>query len=476
MIGRSHLWLLGAHQEACLLEGDSAELVRVVLAFASAPVTREAILAHTAERAGGMDHAATVEQAVELLVRLGALVEVGEPVGEPRPAAESASVRGRIVVGVTGGIAALHAPLLVERLLAASHEVRVVMTRSARRFVTTRSFEALTHRPVVTSIWGGEPDTPAPHVDLAHWADLVVIHPLTATTLARLAVGDCSDSVAATATATRAPVLVVPSMNATMLAAPAVQHNLEQIRERGFFVAHPGAGIEVADLPAERPRRFGGAAPIAYVVRFARLLLERVAVDAPRLLSHAEWEAEYAPRAERGADPPVDSDVVRALDEHAPKPSRVLDIGTGLGAVAREASRRGHVVVATDFATAAIERASRVAPDIPVTWLVDDATASSLHGLFDLCIDRGCLGCIPASRRERYLSGLAALVRPGGVVLLKVHRAPPLQLRAHGFTREEIVALVKSHFTLLEVRESTLSFGTAGDRPAWAFVLRRSAT
>jgi hypothetical protein len=92
-----------------------------------------------------------------------------------------------------------------------------------------------------------------------------------------------------------------------------------------------------------------------------------------------------------------------------------------------------------------------------------------------VCIDRGCFGCVPVSRRERYVGRIAALVRVGGVWVLKVHRAAPV-LRAHGFTSEEVVQLAAASFEPIAVRESTLRFGEAGEQPAWTLELRRRAT
>jgi SAM-dependent methyltransferase len=305
-------------------------------------------------------------------------------------------------------------------------------------------------------------------VELARWADVVVVYPCTATTLARVAAGDCSEIVSAVATTTRAPVLLAPSMNPEMWKAPAVQENLDRVTGSGFFVAHPAHAVEVAEAPAERTRRMGGASPVPHVLRYVSLLLARAAADLPRLATRAEWELEHASQA---VDDAIDPDIARALDDHAR--GRVLDVGTGLGAVARAAARRGHEVVATDFARTAIERAEAVAPDVPVTWVVDDATDSSLCGTFDLCIDRGCFGCIPEGRRGRYVERMAALVRAGGEWLLKVHRAPTPSLRAHGFSREQVLAIVSSHFDPIDVGESLLSYGSARSCPAWTLRLRR---
>jgi phosphopantothenoylcysteine decarboxylase len=458
----------GAHAEAvCALEGDHADLVLAVLEHAAEATARDAIVERILAEAGADSSLRpAVDQAIDLLVQWGALVASREE----EPMTPARLLQGaHVAVCVTGAVGAVYTPPFVERLVAAGHEVRVAMTRSARRFISARSFRAITHRPVATSLWKGTPKEPAPHVAIARWADVVVVYPCTATTLARLAIGDCSELVSAIATTTRAPVLLVPSMNLEMWRAPAVTENLERLRAHGFFVAHPATGHEVADAPAERVRRGGVAAPAVLVMRYVGWLLERSLGAGPRVLSRAEWDAEH----DRHAAAAVDDDIARALDEHAPSPARVLEVGTGLGAVARAAAKRGHLVVATDFSRRAIERAQAVDPGAGVTWVVDDAAATSLHGSFDVCVDRGCFGCIPVARRARYAEGVASLVRPGGVLVLKVHLAPAREIRAFGFTREEVTALFEPWFSPIAAGDSTLGFGDLAASPALLFEMRR---
>jgi SAM-dependent methyltransferase/3-polyprenyl-4-hydroxybenzoate decarboxylase len=473
LLGQGQVFLFGprdgAQAEAvCALEGDHADLVLAVLEHAGEALARDDIVQRVLAEAGAdTSLRPAVDQAIDLLEKWGALVAA--------PRATELAIEARLLQGahvavcITGAIGAVYTPPFVERLVAAGHEVRVAMTPSARRFISARSFRAITHRPVATSLWKGTPREPAPHVAIARWADVVVVYPCTATTLGRLASGDCSELVSAIATTTRAPVLLVPSMNLEMWRAPAVTENLARLRAHGFFVAHPGSGLEVADAPAERVRRGGVAAPAVHVTRYVGWLVERALGAGPRVLSRAEWDAEH----DRHAVAPVEDDIARALDAHAPSPARVLEVGTGLGAVARAAAKRGHVVVATDFSRRAIARAQAVDPEAAVTWVVDDATDTSLRGPFDVCIDRGCFGCIPVARRERYAEGIASLVRPGGVLVLEVHLAPARHIRAFGFTREEVTALFEPWFSAIAVRESTLGFGELAGSPALLFELRR---
>ena len=466
--GQNAVFLFGARAEdACSLEGDHASLVEAVLDAAAAPIPREKLVARILSEAGAEpSQRAAVDASVDLLLRFGALVHPGAEAVPEAPLVGG----GRVLLCVTGAIGALYAPMLVERLVAARHDVRVAMTRSARRFIRPRSFEAVTHRRVAHDLWQGTPEAPAPHIELARWADVVVVYPCTATTLARLVAGDCSELVSATVTSTRAPVLLAPSMNVEMLRAPAVAGNLARLRERGFFIAYGGTGTEVADAPDERVRRGGVAAPASHVTRYVSWLFDRAAGAEPRLLSRAEWDAELDGHAMADA---VDPDVARALENHASSPARVLEVGTGLGAIARAAARMGHVVVATDFSRRAIERAGKAAGAASVTWVVDDVTQSSVVGSFDVCVDRGCLGCIPVSRRERYAAAVASLVRPSGVLVLKVHEAPARQVRAHGFTREDVQALFEPWFLPIAVNESRLRFGEIQEGPALLFELRR---
>lgn len=469
MTGPGGVWLLGGEADGAVrLEGDSAALVLAVLESAGTPRPVGVLVEQVLAQAGGDASArGPIDEAIALLARLGALVAPGENV-TPAP-----RVVGNVLLAVTGAIGAADVPRLVQGLVAVGHDVRVVMTRSARRFVAPRALEALTHRPVARGMWGGTPTEPAPHVALARWADVVVVCPCTATTLGRIAAGDCSELVSAVATTTRAPVLLVPSMNEAMLSAPRVEANLEALTQAGFFVAHPGQGHEVADAPGERALRPGAATAVANVTRWVEVLLEHARRDAPRLASAAEWDAEHEELPAPAVDAPLDPALSRALDACAPRAARVLDVGTGAGEIARAAARRGHAVVATDVSSVAIGRAQAVAPEIDVTWLVDDATASSLHARFDVCIDRACLGCVGLARRERYLAQVAAWLRPGGAWILQVHQAPAGTLRSYAFTADELRTMTAEHFEVVSIEASTLSFGAWSGRPAWTCVLKR---
>jgi len=147
-----------------------------------------------------------------------------------------------VVLGVTGSIAAYKAAELASRLTQAGARVEVVMSESATRFVSPLTFRSLTGRPVVTSMWEASSDFSIEHVALAEAADIVVIAPATADIIARLAVGITDDMISCTVLATKAPVILAPAMNVNMLQNTATQHNLAELKARGFTIVEPDCG------------------------------------------------------------------------------------------------------------------------------------------------------------------------------------------------------------------------------------------
>ncbi|HLB29200.1 MAG TPA: bifunctional phosphopantothenoylcysteine decarboxylase/phosphopantothenate--cysteine ligase CoaBC [Dehalococcoidia bacterium] len=148
----------------------------------------------------------------------------------------------RVVLGVTGSIAAYKAAELASQLVQAGAQVDVVMTEAAIRFVTPLTFRSLTGRPVYVEMFDPETEVAEQHVALARQADAVVIAPATASTIARLAQGLASDMVSVVALATRAPILLAPAMDTQMFDHPATQANLALLQQRGVAVVGPGAG------------------------------------------------------------------------------------------------------------------------------------------------------------------------------------------------------------------------------------------
>ena len=131
-----------------------------------------------------------------------------------------------IVLGVTGSIAAYKAADLASKLTQAGAKVNVVMTEAATKFVTPLTFRSLTKRPVITSMWELSSEFSIEHVALADAADVVVIAPITANVIAKLAAGIADDMLTATVLATRAPVIIAPAMHANMFQNPVTQDNL----------------------------------------------------------------------------------------------------------------------------------------------------------------------------------------------------------------------------------------------------------
>jgi phosphopantothenoylcysteine decarboxylase/phosphopantothenate--cysteine ligase len=153
-------------------------------------------------------------------------------------------VNKRILLGVTGGIAAYKSADLVRRLQDAGAEVRVVMTQGACEFITPLTMQALSGHPVHTDLLDPRAEAAMGHIELARWADLVLIAPASADFLARLAYGHGNDLLATLCLATGAPVAVAPAMNQQMWADQATQKNQLILQEKGIHIFGPGAGSQ----------------------------------------------------------------------------------------------------------------------------------------------------------------------------------------------------------------------------------------
>ena len=148
----------------------------------------------------------------------------------------------RVLLCVCGGIAAYKAADLVRRLRDAGAEVSVAMTENAQRFVAATTFQALSTRTVRTSLWDAAAEAAMGHIELARWADRVLVAPATANTLAKLAYGMADDLVSTLCLATTAPLTVAPAMNHRMWLHPATRANVELLRARGAQVLDPADG------------------------------------------------------------------------------------------------------------------------------------------------------------------------------------------------------------------------------------------
>lgn len=166
--------------------------------------------------------------------------------GSTPPAQPSAALRdARILVGVTGGIAAYKTAWLVSRLAQAGAQVTVAMTRSATRFVTPLTFQALSGRPVYTSQWQHVESQDPQHISLARSASAAIVAPCTMDCMAKLAIGRADDVVSLILSAidrTRTPVLLAPSMNEVMWSQPSTQRNAKQLFTDGYQLVGPGEG------------------------------------------------------------------------------------------------------------------------------------------------------------------------------------------------------------------------------------------
>ncbi|HPF24981.1 MAG TPA: bifunctional phosphopantothenoylcysteine decarboxylase/phosphopantothenate--cysteine ligase CoaBC [Steroidobacteraceae bacterium] len=148
----------------------------------------------------------------------------------------------RIVLGVTGGIAAYKSPDLVRRLRERGAEVQVVMTAAAREFITPTTFQAVSGRAVRSDLWDAAGEAAMSHIELARWADLVLVAPATADFLARLAHGHANDLLTTLCMATTAQIAVAPAMNRQMWLNAATQDNVALLRSRGIAIHGPGSG------------------------------------------------------------------------------------------------------------------------------------------------------------------------------------------------------------------------------------------
>ena len=164
-----------------------------------------------------------------------------KPAASPSP---SAAVPRRILLGVTGGIAAYKAAELLRLLQQAGHEVRVVMTRAAMEFVRPLTFQALSGKPVHSDLLDPNAEAAMGHIELARWVERILIAPASADVIARLAHGQADDLLAAVCLASEAPVAIAPAMNRAMWAHAATAENIQILQRRGVQVWGPDEGVQ----------------------------------------------------------------------------------------------------------------------------------------------------------------------------------------------------------------------------------------
>lgn len=460
--------ILGRRGSALRLEGESATFVRALLGALRRPCSIESLIDELSEGLADAERAAcdrAARTAMRALIAHGVVTEAPAPqplLQHPR----------RVLVAVCGAVAAVDAPALARVLIARGHEVRVVLTPSARRFVSRRALEAITHAPVLRSLWEGDASDPAPHVSLARWAELVAVYPCSAATLSALAAGDASTLLTALVCATRARVVVAPSMNASMWSAAGTRANVETLRARGVVIVHPTLGDEVADDPRARADMLG---PAIGPGDFAAILDELLA---PLPIAAESWERLYArgdapaPLWEIERDETLESLAAQHLSP-ATHP-RLLDAGCGLGALARAFASAGFTVTALDLSETAVLRASRLDVEGRVTWLTDDLRRSRLRARFDVVVDRGCLHALDASERAGYVRQVAEWLRPGGVWLVKVHARGCPPCGTARFSIEELDATLGGAFVRVGVERCEFGGRVSRDALAAAYLRRGS--
>jgi phosphopantothenoylcysteine synthetase/decarboxylase len=175
-----------------------------------------------------------------------------------------------VVLGVTGSIAAYKAADLTGLLVKAGARVRVVMTDAATRIVAPITLQTLSRHPVAVDLWEADKDWQPGHIDLADSADLLVVAPATANTIARFAHGLAPNLLCNIYLATQAPVLVAPAMNGKMLAHPATRANLELLERRGNHIIDADEGMLACGYEGK-----GKLAPVEAIFRYIEELLGR---------------------------------------------------------------------------------------------------------------------------------------------------------------------------------------------------------
>jgi len=150
----------------------------------------------------------------------------------------------KVLLGISGGIAAYKTPDLVRRLRERGADVQIVMTASAEEFVTETALQAVSGRPIRSNLWDKEAEAAMSHIELARWAEVVLIAPATAEVMARIASGGAADLLTTICLATEAPIVLAPAMNHVMWSNPATQANRAVLEEHGIHLLGPGIGSQ----------------------------------------------------------------------------------------------------------------------------------------------------------------------------------------------------------------------------------------
>ena len=165
----------------------------------------------------------------------------------------------KIVLGITGSIAAYKACLIIRGLVKAGAEVQVVITPAGKEFITPITLSALTHKPVISEFFAQRDGTWNSHVDLGLWADAMLIAPCTASTLGKMANGIADNMLITTYLSMKAPVFIAPAMDLDMYKHPSTQENMQRLKGYGNIIIEPASGFLASGLEGkgrmEEPER-----------------------------------------------------------------------------------------------------------------------------------------------------------------------------------------------------------------------------
>lgn len=282
----------------------------------------------------------------------------------------------KILLGVSGGIAAYKAPELVRRLRDRGAEVRVMMTSAARAFITPLSLQAVSGYPVFDDLLDPAAEAAMGHIELAKWADLIVLAPASADLIARITAGMANDLVTTACLASDAPLALVPAMNQQMYRAAITQENLQRLQQRGVMIWGPDSGSQACgdtgpgrmlDPLAIVAHAFEWAEPVRDLQHLSIMITAgptREALDPVRYISnHSSGKMGYAiaaAAARRGARVTLVSGPVTLA---APAGVQRIDVTTALEMQAAVMAQIGqqHIFIAS--AAVADYRAATVAAE-----------------------------------------------------------------------------------------------------------------
>ena len=191
----------------------------------------------------------------------------------------STLINKRIILGVSGSIAAYKSPDIVRRLQDLGAEVRVILTAGGREFVSERSLQTVSKNKVHDNLWDSEAELSMGHIELAKWADVVIIAPASANTIAKLCHGKADDLLSTVILATSASVMVAPSMNQQMYASLAMKDNLKLLQKRGVRIIDPGFGEQACGDVGE-----GRLAEVSEIARQTAELFQNNTLGGKRVL------------------------------------------------------------------------------------------------------------------------------------------------------------------------------------------------